>query len=230
MAKPERVAKVLEQEIRAGVLGFGDRLQSEQELVQRFAVSRTTVRKGLEELSARGLITTRVGIGSFVTFKGRTIDDALGWSRALADAGAELRTRVLRIARVEEPETAAFLGHADPAFIAVDRCRELVDGGAAISLERARLPACDALAGLPERGLREGSLQRTLREAGLLPDHGEEWADIELVGTADAAVLGCNPGRAYLRTRRVTRTADGGLVEYVTSLLDPTVFALHLAF
>ncbi|TIW28205.1 MAG: GntR family transcriptional regulator, partial [Mesorhizobium sp.] len=33
--KPERIATVLEHEIRSGVLGFGDRLQSENELVQR---------------------------------------------------------------------------------------------------------------------------------------------------------------------------------------------------
>ncbi|TIU22871.1 MAG: GntR family transcriptional regulator, partial [Mesorhizobium sp.] len=55
--KPERIATVLEHEIRSGVLGFGDRLQSENELVQRFSVSRNTIRKGLEELSSRGLIT-----------------------------------------------------------------------------------------------------------------------------------------------------------------------------
>ena len=61
-AKPERVANELEQDIRSGVLGFGDQLQSENELVQRFSVSRNTVRKGLEELSSRGLITTRMGV------------------------------------------------------------------------------------------------------------------------------------------------------------------------
>ena len=60
--KPEQIASVLEQEIRSGVLVFGDRLQSENELVQRFAVSRNTLRKGLEELNSRGLITTKVGI------------------------------------------------------------------------------------------------------------------------------------------------------------------------
>ncbi|TIS78060.1 MAG: GntR family transcriptional regulator, partial [Mesorhizobium sp.] len=59
--KPEQIATVLEHEIRSGVLGFGERLQSENELVQRFSVSRNTVRKGLEELSSRGLITTKVG-------------------------------------------------------------------------------------------------------------------------------------------------------------------------
>ncbi|RUY68172.1 GntR family transcriptional regulator, partial [Mesorhizobium sp. M7A.F.Ca.CA.001.05.1.1] len=114
--KPEQIATVLEHEIRSGVLGFGDRLQSENELVQRFSVSRNTVRKGLEELSSRGLITTKVGIGSFVTFDGKPIDDSIGWSRALADAGANAETRTLRLEVIEDPDLAALLGIESPFF------------------------------------------------------------------------------------------------------------------
>jgi len=92
--KPEQIASGLEQEIRSGVLAFGARLQSENELVQRFAVSRNTLRKGLEELNSRGLITTKVGIGSFVTFNGQTIYDVMGWSKALADEVQPLGIKV----------------------------------------------------------------------------------------------------------------------------------------
>ena len=90
--KPEQIATVLEHEIRSGALGFGDRLQSENELGQRFAVSRSTVRKGLEELSSRGLITTKVGIGSFVTFDGKTVDDAVGWSQSAGRCRRQCRS------------------------------------------------------------------------------------------------------------------------------------------
>ena len=107
VGKSEQIATVLEHEILSGVLGFGDRLQSENELVQRFSVSRNTVRKGLEELSSRGLITTKVGIGSFVTFDGKPVDDAIGWSRALADVGANAETRTLRLEVIEDADLAA---------------------------------------------------------------------------------------------------------------------------
>ena len=132
--KPEQIATVLEQEIRSGVLGFGDRLQSENELVQRFSVSRNTVRKGLEELSSRGLITTKVGIGSFVTFDGMPVDDSIGWSRALANAGANAQTRTLRLEVIEDVDLAARLGIESPFFIAVDRVRTNADDGHAISI------------------------------------------------------------------------------------------------
>jgi GntR family transcriptional regulator len=228
--KPERIATVLENEIRSGVLGFGDRLQSENELVQRFSVSRTTIRKGLEELSSRGLITTKVGIGSFVTFDGKTVDDAVGWSRALAAAGANAETRTLRLEIIEDAALAAKLGIGNFSFIAVDRVRTNADDGHAISIERSRLPLSAELEDVPLRGLREGSLHQTLRSAGLVPDHGEEWADIEMLNAEDAAILGCAPRTAFLRTRRLTRAADGRAIEYVTSLLNPAHFALHLEF
>ena len=229
-AKPEQIATVLEKEIRSGVLGFGDRLQSENELVQRFSVSRNTVRKGLEELSNRGLITTRVGIGSFVTFDGKKVDDSIGWSRALADAGANAETRTLRLEVIEDADLAARLGIDNPAFIAVDRVRSNAADGHAISIERSRMPLSPELEELPLKGLREGSLHQTLRSAGLVPDHGEEWVDIEMLSTEDAAILNCAPGTPFLRGRRLTRAADGRPIEYVVSLLNPQHFALHLEF
>lgn len=228
--KPEQIASVLEREIRSGVLGFGDRLQSENELVRRFSVSRNTLRKGLEELNSRGLITTKVGIGSFVTFNGQTINDAMGWSRALADVGADTETRTLCIELMREPALAAQLKLDDDTFIAVDRLRLLGKEQKPISIERSRLPFLPELEDVPLRGLRAGSLSQTLRAAGLFPDHGEEWADIEMLGAADAALLDCAAGSAFLRARRLTRGADGRPIEYVTSLLNPAYFALHLEF
>jgi GntR family transcriptional regulator len=229
-AKPEQIASVLEQEIRSGVLSFGERLQSESELVQRFSVSRNTLRKGLEELTSRGLITTKVGIGSFVTFNGQTINDAMGWSRALADVGADTETRTLRIELIEDPTLADFLELASTTFIAVDRLRSLSITGKGISIERSRMPLSPELQDVPLRGLTSGSLQETLRNAGLITARGEEWADIEMLGDEDAGLLGVTAGTAFLRTRRLTRAADDRPIEYVTSLLNPAFFALHLEF
>ena len=228
--KPEQIASVLEQEIRSGVLAFGDRLQSENELVQRFSVSRNTLRKGLEDLNSRGLITTKVGIGSFVTFNGQTINDVMGWSKALADVGADTETRTLRIEMTRDPALAEQLKLDDDAFIAVDRLRLLAKDQKPISIERSRMPFLPELEDVPLRGLRSGSLTQTLRAAGLVSDHGEEWADIEMLGDADAELLGCAAGSAFLRTRRLARGVDGRPIEYVTSLLNPAYFALHLEF
>jgi GntR family transcriptional regulator len=228
--KPERVALALERDIRSGRLGFGDRLQSENELVLRFAVSRMTVRKGLETLADKGLITTRMGIGSFVTFDGQVIDNNLGWTRALAGSRTGVVTDVLRIATVSDRKLARQLGQGNARFIAIDRTRALKGTGRVVSIERSRVPDIPALAHVTSRGLTEGSLSRTLREAGLVGQRGEEWAEIECLSEPDANILKVEKGAPFLRTRRLVRDANGRLIEYVVSLLDPQYFALHLEF
>src|SRR6266436_9690029 len=68
---PTPLYAVLEAQIAGGIAGgefpVGSRLPTEDDLVQRFAVSRTTVRKAIQNLLARGLIEIRRGTGTFVT-------------------------------------------------------------------------------------------------------------------------------------------------------------------
>src|SRR6266436_6184809 len=70
LADPTPLYAVLETQIAAGIAGgefpIGSQLPTEDSLVQRFAVSRTTVRKAIQNLSDRGLIEIRRGTGTFV--------------------------------------------------------------------------------------------------------------------------------------------------------------------
>ena len=229
-AKTERVALSLERDILSGKLGYGAQLESENALVRRFDVSRNTVRKGLEALADKGLITTRVGIGSFVTFNGRTIDDSLGWTRALSREEEPVATRILQLARISDPALAAELGLAGVDFVAIDRVREVSRSGRVVSIERSRVPHRAELDAVLSGGLVNGSLAATLLAAGFKADNGEEWAEVECLGAEDAALAGMAPGTPFLRTRRLVRDAEGCVIEYVVSLLDPRHFALHLAF
>ncbi|MBQ0850615.1 GntR family transcriptional regulator [Streptomyces sp. BH-SS-21] len=225
--KHHRVAHVLAEEIRAGVHADGSKLPGEHALRERFGVSRTTVRQALNVLGEQGLIETHAGIGSLVTFDGTPLDQRLGWTRALAAQGTELTTETLRFDRIRDEALAGELGLQSPRFIALDRVRRLV-GGHGVSLEFSRVPAVAALLDLPERGLDEGSLSRTLAAAGRVPDSSE--AHISVVGlTSDeAAILHRSPEESFLRVAQVFRGADGDVVEQVTSLLDPSRFQLHV--
>ena len=52
--------------ISSGELPVGSQLPTEEQLIRRYAVSRTTVRKAIQNLSDRGLIEIRRGTGTFV--------------------------------------------------------------------------------------------------------------------------------------------------------------------
>lgn len=229
-SKPELIASTLEQEILGGTIADGAALESENALVRRFAVSRTTVRKSLEILADKGLIQTRMGIGSFVTFGDKLLDSPAGWSVALADRDMRIGTRVIRIARIlpdlDMPDTLP-----DSPVLAVDRVRFRQDDGTGLTLERSRMPWHDGFVQVLRDGLLDGSLSRTLEAQGHVTASGEEWANVlPALGPAEAAVMGRTPGEPMLRLRRVTRNAQGGLIECVETLLDPGHFGMRMSF
>src|ERR1700737_4385751 len=63
----ERVESVLAGDIADGSLPPETQLPPEEGLVERFKVSRTTVRKAIQNLIERGLVEVRRGKGTFVT-------------------------------------------------------------------------------------------------------------------------------------------------------------------
>jgi GntR family transcriptional regulator len=221
------VADLLGGEIRAGLHRPGQRLPGEHALASRFSVSRTTVRQALTELNRRGMIATQSGRGSFVTFDSSSLDERLGWSRALSDRAVPLVTNVLRIELIDDADLAETLSLPERRFVAVDRTRT-VAGGPVVSYERSRIPAIAPLSDLPDRGLVDGSLLATLCAASLIPDNGEEWVELTRLTAEEAAILCRSEGSAFLRTRRLSLDAAGRFVEHVVSLLDPERFAVHL--
>ena len=177
MAKSELVAHTLEREIREGRFGHGDQLDSEGGLMRRFSVSRNTVRRGLEMLARQGLITTRTGIGSFVTYDGATIDSTLGWTVALSHGAGPVSTLTLSLRRGGSVKADRHLGGTGD-YLCIDRLRYCETAGWGISLERSRLPWRDAFKGVLHHGLIDGSLNRTFDELGLASVGGQEVAGV----------------------------------------------------
>jgi DNA-binding FadR family transcriptional regulator len=61
-----QLVKVLTRRIHEGALKPGDRLPTEQELIEEFSVSRTVVREAITSLKAAGLVASQQGVGAFV--------------------------------------------------------------------------------------------------------------------------------------------------------------------
>ena len=69
--KYERIVSWVQTEIENGALSRGDKLPSENELMERFRVSRQTVRRAMEELTEKGGVEGRRGSGTYVTVNTR---------------------------------------------------------------------------------------------------------------------------------------------------------------
>lgn len=235
LPKSEQLAQTLEREIREGRFGHGDQLASEGALMQRFSVSRNTVRRGLEILLRQGLITTRTGIGSFVTYDGTTIDSSLGWTVALSHGEGTVETRLLNIEQGPCERADAALddpGDCPPeGYLCIDRFRYCNKANCGISLERSRLPWRPGFEQVLSKGMLHGSINSTLSKLGLSAATGREMASVlPALSEADAAILSRDVGVPMLRLERITYLPDGSALEYVESILDPERFGLRIEF
>lgn len=229
-AKYERIAATLAAEIRSGRVLSGDALPSESSLVERFSVSRNTIRRSLSVLTAQGFIQTRVGSGSFVTYEGEVIDDAAGWTVSLSSAGARLQSRILSLTRGPMDLDCPALPIGSDC-LRIDRLRFKVETGVGVSLERSRIPWQSSFEGVVTHGLIDGSITQTMEHHNVASVGGREWANVECALSAQmAALIGRNEGEPMLRLHRIARGADNSVVEYVESLLDPELFGLSFEY
>ena len=137
-----RVEMALAAEISSGSLSPGDRLPTEDQLIERFAVSRSTVRKAVENLVARGLAEIRRGKGTFVTEPKltQTLTALSGFVEDMTALGRRATARLLDKRPVPATEDVARqLGVARGAMVyRIERVR-LADG-VAMSFDETYLP------------------------------------------------------------------------------------------
>ncbi len=137
-----KIEKTLAAEIAAHVLPCGSRLPAEDSLIARFQVSRTTVRKAIENLVARGLVEIRRGKGTFVTEPKITqeLNQLSGFVEDMVALGRHPTARLLDKRPV--PATKEVAQHLDVMLGAQVYCIKrvrLVDG-VAMSFDETYLP------------------------------------------------------------------------------------------
>jgi len=123
-ALPHRVAQLLSREIDAGQVNPGSRLPTEQQLAERFGVSRNVVREAIAQLRADGIVEARQGVGAFVLAPEQRMAIRID-GNALKDA--ENMQQLFELRRLLESEAAALAAsrrsqeHLDTIKAALDR-------------------------------------------------------------------------------------------------------------
>jgi GntR family transcriptional regulator len=123
-----QLESLLAAEIAAGTLPPGSRLLNEEELVKRYAVSRTTVRQTIQHLIRRGLIEIRRGKGTFVLQPKITQDltQLSGFVEDMQSVGRNASARLL------DKQTV-------PASDSVARQLAITAGNPVVRIQRVRL-------------------------------------------------------------------------------------------
>lgn len=212
----------LEEQLRAQLVAgdFGERFPTDAELVERYAVSRQTVRQAIARLTADGLVERQRGRGTAVVTT--RIEQPVGTIYSLfslvESQGLEQRSEVLELGEVTDESIAGRLG-LGPTEPLVHLSRLRCAGTEPLALDHSWLPASLA-APLLDADFARTALYAELRErCGVHIDGGSERVDAVLLSPAERELLelGRRPVAGF-SVERIGRAA-GRDVEYRRTLV-----------
>ena len=194
----------------------GDKLPTDRELAERFAVSRMTARQAVASIVAQGRAYRVVGSGTYVaaTRIHRRLTRLLSFKEHMRRQGREPSAQVLwHELHVASPEVNVDL-HQPAGSQAIFLRRVLCGDGVPIAVQDAILPE-RCRAAIDGTVLKGGSLHEALRRTGSVPYHARgtlvaESADPELAHLLDVAV-----GSALLVQRQLVNDEEQNPMQLV---------------
>ena len=209
-----QLAKNLRAHIASGGVDLGSALPSERDLSEITGMSRVTVRKGIAQLIAEGVLFRKQGSGTFVAKR----IDAPGSALSSFSDDARLRGEdpgviwMMKTYATPTDEEAGMLGI--PASAKVARLgRVRLCGGEPLAIEHAVVPA-DLL---PDLEHLQDSLYAALERNGVRPVSGTQRVRAALATPTEAAILSIRQSSEVLRIERLTKTMEGRPVEFTRS-------------
>ncbi|SDE56657.1 DNA-binding transcriptional regulator, GntR family [Pseudonocardia oroxyli] len=224
-----QVATRLQQQIEAGDIPVGGRLENEVELADRLGVSRPTMRRAISYLVERGMLVRRRGVGTQVVHpKVRRPVELASLHDELAKEGRSPRSEVREFeVRPAPDQVAQTLGlplGSDVLWIerlrfAGDEPLALMHNAVPVDLLRIRR------ADLEHRGL-----YAALRAAGHVPRTADQVVGARAATAGEARILHETRGAPLLTMTRTAWDAAGGAVAYGSHLYRAGrySFELHL--
>jgi GntR family transcriptional regulator len=195
-------------------------IPSEPELCKLYAVSRTTVRKALDDLAHEGLLYRVQGKGTFVALpklKERYAQRTAGFYEDMTSRGLKIRTRVLEQAVVKPNKRVAgeLQLPAGDKVIRLARVRSIGNDPILISTSYV---SQRLFPGIAAADMTEVSLYGLLRDQyGVQLGRGTRLVEVALASDEDAAHLKLKPHSPVLLVTGTMYDTDGEPVEFGTA-------------
>jgi len=215
---------IIERELESLISSLkpNDKLPTEEELMKKYSVSRTTVRTALNNLQKRGLIFRKAGKGTFVS-PPKTIqypNFLKGFMHEMQELGYNASSKVIEKKIIkpdkEIKEIFSISDSSDVLFLARVRYMENV----AVAYQEAyiNISLDKKLAKLNDINFNGNiSLYQTLESLGYPPDHGEEEMRVEKISKFVSRLLQCPQDLCSISRVRKTYLKDNRPLEFVRS-------------
>lgn len=223
----EQIARPIEEAILSGDLAAGVLIEDEISMATRLKVARPTARRALQELTTKGLVTRRRGVGTRVTpryvhrpMKLSSLNEDLiraGFSPSTKVLSYEVRETTTQEA--EELELAAGEG-----VLSISRLRFTDDRPLALMNN---LIPLDMAPGWQE--LNEHGLYHCLRSRGIEVSTATQEIGARRATEEEAQLLGETASSPLLTMRRIGRTEEGRVVEVGDHLYRPSLYSFRFS-
>lgn len=214
-----QLKKILEAKVRGGAWAPDQMIPTENELMEQYRVSRTTVRQALASLAAEGLLRRQQGKGTFVaqTRIAHSLDSLAGFVEILQQQGLTPEIEVISVTRQEAPpEARRHLDlEEDRRVIAVERLVRV--DGEPLFWSHSYLSTALTAAASREK-LRTTTLFRWLEEAGYKPNETWQSMSARRATSEEAAVLALKRGSPVMVIERTACVAEGQPVEHTRAV------------
>jgi DNA-binding GntR family transcriptional regulator len=222
-----QIADQLRNQISAGALRPGERIENEEALAARLRLSRPTVARAINQLVGSGLLVRRRGFGTEVSASvrhGRT--ELTSLYEDLQRNSRSPSTRVLVIDRASrQPQAAAQLGlPADAPLLYLRRLRLAAQTPVAVMDNW--LPG--HFADLTEAELTADGLYGVLRRRGRGPTSARQRIGAKAANLAEAGLLQVRRGAPLMTMESIGFDADEVAVECGTHVYRADIYAIDV--
>lgn len=225
----KRIEIDLSDKISGGYYTCGDLLPTEQELVQQYGVSRMTVRKAMDNMVAKGLLTRTPRVGTVVkaTFIPSIKETALcSFTEEIAAMGMTPHTTVddfciikatPGIAKLLELPEGARVYHFHRSRYADDRV---------MMLENTYM-SVDQYPDISIQALTESKYGYFKQVKGMLPASNEHTVNPILPSAEEAAIFGIDVQTPIIRVANITRFSNGQIMDYTENTMNSPHYQLR---
>ncbi|BCB03938.1 GntR family transcriptional regulator [Bacillus sp. KH172YL63] len=221
-----QIKSILRKEIVNGL--YKERIPSERDLMDRFSVSRTTIREAVSHLVSDGVLEKIHGKGTFISRKAPVhewLDSLSSLTDTIRKMGMVPGSKLLQYGMVTDTEGICSMLDTDDIFL-IERLRTA--DTTPIAIER-HFYHQEIGMKLTAFNLNDLSIYDLLeKDLGIEIEEAEQFISCKVVSEADAAELAISDGSSVLCVERVMTDAGGKKIEYYTSVFRPDMYVFRI--
>lgn len=211
-----QIYEILVEEIRSGKYGEGDRFPSDTELVERYGVSRGTIREALKMLFQQGYLVREQGRGTFVTYRKiqQDPDHLIGFTELMKRNDIRPSARIIEKKVMDPGEWLSGLMELKPDDKVVRIVRLRLGDDQPLIIERSFFHF-SFFKPLINKDLENNSIFELLYRH-TYTELGDAWQRIEAVsaGESEHKLLNVPLGTPLLLMKRLIKTSTGEYFQY----------------